>query len=368
MIRRISLVWMIAAIPSLCGCTDKAGGPTPVTTRVAAPILPSPAATWPWPRTEVERPCKGVTHWVDRSPADGTVLDLFEFDFRKNPNLRLELYDQDEDDQSPYDDVADYWPHSVAWATYHLNHIGRGRVVAAWNGLFFAYDRTTGGAHGLARHVAPVVLRGRVYYHVGNHRWSFGVKYKDGKPAFKTLHLPGRKDLTREYAYAAVGAQCLVREGAPLRIQPVPTVAGGPVARAVASTQWDAGHIAVVDHMKTSRTSMGWSRDSSRLYLLIVKEPDTELESALALRRGQPAAGGWTLDDLQRFWMAKGVWGAVNIDGGGLTQLAALRKGGQYLLLTGNDPRRRIVPETFPNPPGGGALMYFYIRDLRDGR
>jgi hypothetical protein len=291
------------------------------------------------------------------------VLDLLEFDFAKNPRLRLELYDQDEDDQTPYDGLADYWPRGVAWAARHLNHAGRGRIIAAWNGLFFSYDRTKGGPHGMARHVAPVVLRGRVTYNVGNHRWAFGVQYRGAKREFKTLHLPDRATLAREYTYAAVGAQCLVRDAAPLALQPPPAEAGGPVARSVASTPREAGHIPVVDHIKTSRTSMGWTRDNTRFYVLIVKEPDTEMASALALRHGQPATGGWTLDDLQRFWKAKAVWGAVNIDGGGLTQLTAIRQDGQYLLLSGNDPSRRVVPATFPNPPGGGALMYFYVRD-----
>src|SRR5436190_22039228 len=55
----------------------------------------SPQANWPWPHALQDRPHSGVTHWVDSSSPDGTILDLFDFDFSVNPSLRMEIYDQD---------------------------------------------------------------------------------------------------------------------------------------------------------------------------------------------------------------------------------------------------------------------------------
>lgn len=94
------------------------------------PGPPAPAAltTWPWPQAVQDTLGPGVTHWLDRSSPDGTALDLFQFDFAANPHLRLELYDQDEDDAKPGDNSVDYWPQGVGQATRHLNALGRGPV------------------------------------------------------------------------------------------------------------------------------------------------------------------------------------------------------------------------------------------------
>lgn len=343
-------------------------GPLPIRPGVRLDA-PAQMATWPWKKAVKDSPHPGVTHWLDRSSSDGTVLDLFEFDFDANPNLRLELYDQDEDDATPFNDEADYWHRSVGHVTRYLNEKGRGKVVAAWNGLFFGMDYTTGGPKGVGRHVAPVVLRGKVYFNVGNHRWTFGVKYENGKPVFKAMHLPDRATLAREYDFAAAGAQCLIRDGKPLKLQPFPNSNEEIKARgATSSTPDEAGHIRMVDHIRTSRTSMGWSQDNRRFYLLIVKEPDSETASGIALRRRVPLMGGWMLSDLQRFWQAKKVWGAVNVDGGEETQLTYLRPNGKYDMVPPRwgDLRMRLTfPPAFPNAPGGGALMYFYVRDIR---
>jgi len=328
--------------------------------------LPSPSATWPWPNAEKSELRAGVTRWYDRSPADGTTLELFQFDFAANPRLRFELYDQDEDDAVPFDNLADYFPFGVGHAVRHLNAKGRGKVVAAWNGLFFAYDFKSGGPRGMARHIGPVVLRGKVHHNVGNHRWTFGVKHEKGGPVFKALHLPDRPTMAKEFDFAAVGAQCLVREGRPLRLQPYPGPENRPVPQPVPSTPDEAGHIPLVDHMRTSRTSMAWSREGRQLYLLVVNEPDHELGSKLAVKRHQEASGGWMVSDLQRFWLAFGAWGAVNSDGGAVTQLAYLRRDGKYEMLppriVSPNGRREFGPD-FEGAPEGGTLMYFFVRE-----
>ena len=70
--------------------------------------------------------------------------------------------------------------------------------------------------------------------------------------------------------------------------------------------------------------------------------------------------------DLQRIWLAMNVWGAVNIDGGDVTQMAYLRADGAYELVpprwASQDMRLTFAPD-FHEAPKGGALMYFYVRE-----
>src|ERR1051326_87303 len=91
-------------------------------------------ATWPWPNALREITHPGVTHWLDRSSPDGTVLDLFEFDFGRNPGLELLLFDQDQDDEHPFDNQAAFWKRDVATITLQLNRQRNGVVLAATNG------------------------------------------------------------------------------------------------------------------------------------------------------------------------------------------------------------------------------------------
>jgi len=324
-------------------------------------------AGWPWPKAEKTSLRRGVDHWL-ATASDGTTVELIEFDFALNARLRLEMYDRDEDDSEPFNNLADYATRGVGTVVKHLNDKGRGPVVAAWNGLFFAYDfKNGGGPRGLARHVGPVVLRGKAFHNVGNPRWTFGVKERTGRPHFAVLHQPAKAELSKEFDFASAGAQCLRLNGKSLRLQPFPRAGEAPIRQPVPSSPSEAGHIPLIDHMRTSRTSLGWSNDSSKLYLLVVNEPDHELASKLALKRGQAAEGGWTLDDLQRFWTAFGAPNAVNLDGGAVTQLTYLRPDARYELLPPRlvAPNQRMVFEPdFENAPGGGTLMTFYVREV----
>lgn len=335
----------------------------------APPAPPPPAigTTWPWPQAVQDTPHPGVTHWLDRSSPDGTTRDLLEFDFASNPHLRLELYDQDEDDAKPGDDRVDYWPQGVGQATRHLNQGGRGPVLAAWNGLFFNSTVPSGGPRAFGSHVAPIVLNGWVRYHVADIRWAFGVQYdRQGRPTFKALHEPNTATLAREFTYAAEGAQCLLKDGRPLRLQPYPRMDEPAPRQPVPSTPDEAGFVPFVDHILTSRTTMGWSRDSTKFYLLIVKTPVPEGSSVDSFRNRTTLGGGWTVADEQRFWQALGVWGAVNIDGGDVTMLTARRADGNYDMvppLWADRRMRATFSPRFENAPQGGTMMYFYVRD-----
>ena len=354
---------------------DDTALPVPVR-RYAASVeqlnVPSQLAVWPWPGAVKDVPHSGVTHWLARD-GDGTAVELFDFDFKANPRLRLEIFDQDQDDARPFDNKVQYVPRGVGQITRQLNAQRRGSIVAAWNGSFFGYDHKAGGD--IAFHIAPVVLNGKVHDWGSNHRWTFGVKYQTGRPVFKALHLPKRATLGKEFDWAAGGVQCLRRDGVSLKLQPFPKAAQTLPKPPIKSTPRDAGHIPLFDHMKSCRVSLGWTRDSRHLYLLYVQEPDTESASILALLRGVPSGsaagqGGWMVSDLQRFWETMQVPNAINSDAGGVAQLAYRRTDGKYELVAprvGPNPRRMTFTTDFHNAPHGGAIMYFYVRDTAHG-
>jgi len=356
----VAIVALAATVLTWLATHPRASAP-----KKAKPVKPAPAAeaTWPWPKVAMSHPYKGVTRWLDDATEDGTSLELFRFDFKENPKLRFELYDQDEDDALPFDNYADYYNQGVGQVVKHLTDNHRGKILAAWNGLFFAYDRGPGSPpNGYARHIGPVILRGKGYHNVGQFRWSFGVKMVDGHPQFRVALTPTLDQMTTLFDYASIGAQCLIREGKTLKL-PAFDPSGAPRS----ATQMDeVGSIPYVDYIQTSRTSMGWSQDNRYLYLLVVNEPDSETASKIAAKRGEASRGGWTIEDLQRFWVKLGVWGAVNSDGGSVNQHAWLRDDGQYELLPPRiaAPNRRLLfgPD-FKDAPAGGTLLTFYVTD-----
>lgn len=337
-----------------------------------ADARPSALTTWPWENAKTSSPHNGVQSWIAKSP-DGTLLVLNRFDFATNKTLRLELFDADEDDAKPWDNNVEYWPRGVAQITRLLNAQGSGKVVACWNGLFFGYREggAITGKGGHAFHVSPVVIDQKVHNFGRNHRWTIGIEYsKDGKPTFSVAHLASKAQL-QHLDYGGGSAQCLVLNGQPLRLQPFPKAGDAPIKQPVASTPNDVGHIPIFDHMKTSRASFAWSKDSKKLWVLWVKEPDSESGSAVAMRRGLPVGGGWTVPDLQRFWLSlkpQGVFTAINSDAGDVLQTTQLRADGNYDLIppgwaTREYQRKTFAPD-FVNAPNGGALMYFYVRDV----
>ncbi len=329
---------------------------------------PSKLAVWPWPLAEKDAPYRGVTHWHEHSSPDGTLLDLWEFDFQTNPRLKLELFDQDQHDATPGDDRVEHWPMGVGPFVQRFDN-PKGRIIAAWNGPFFGYDRKSDNR--LAFHVSPVVLNGKALYNKSNHRWAFGVKYVGGRPAFKTFHLPARAVLEREFDWASGAMQCLIKDGKPLQLQAFPQPGATPIPRPVKSTPQEAGHITDFDHMKSCRISMAWSRDSSRFYLLAVKETDTEGESIRNLRAVKPMGSGWMTSDVQRFWLAisksQSIWGAVNNDAGDAAQVIWRQPDNSWMLIPERmaAPQMRIKLESnFKTAPEGGTLMYWVVREL----
>ncbi|MBC8139984.1 MAG: hypothetical protein H7Y38_00935, partial [Armatimonadetes bacterium] len=81
---------------------------------------------------------------------------------------------------------------------------------------------------------------------------------------------------------------------------------------------------------------------------------------------GVPFTGGWTVADVQRFWLSLGVWGAVNSDGGDLAQLLVRTPTGYDLsppCWSSRDMRQTYSYARLGDAPQGGSLMYFYVRD-----
>ena len=337
-----------------------------------APTDAAPLARWPWPRAKIDQPTRGVTHWLDDSSGDGTVCELIEFDFKINPNLHFYAFDQDGDDAAPWDNHCYYWKRGAAQMTRELN-VENSRVVALWNGLFFGYHGGSKWANKDAFHVSPVVTGAKVHDWGNNYRWSFGVKYRDGKPKFQTFHQPSNGVLGTNYDFASGGAQCLIRDGKPLALRAYGLPA---LPQPVKSTPAEAGHIPDFDWMKSSRASIAWNRDSSKMWLLFVKEGDSEGASISALRIGGgmlsvQIKGGWSVADVQNFWKSRNAWGAINSDAGDVAQLCVLRPDGNYDLVpprqSSSQMRQTFTPE-FNNAPDGGALMYFYVAERKSAR
>lgn len=342
-------VWMVLPLVLVSSCSPNS--------KVVAktPSIPSlnNDAVWPWKGINQKSLDKGVRHWK-HTGQDGASLDLVEFDFVENPELKFAIYDQDQDDETPFDNKVDYFPHGVGQVVHHLEQSQE--VMAAWNGLFFAYDRGPGSPqHGWARHIGPVVLEGKPYFNVGRHRWMFGVK--DG--TFKATFKPDKGILAKEFDYAADGAQLLIKDGHPLRIQPYEDSIKNirPV-----DTQDDVGALPIADWMKTSRASLAWSKDSRYLWALFIIESDHETASKLAAKYGKEDRSGWTLRDLQTFWLAKRAWAAINLDGGVVTQFALKGRNGFELqpAQQATDSKRRVQKDLKASP-SGGSLQTFYI-------
>ena len=353
---RIAILAVALALIAACG---RPPAPPAALAFSSAPQLDT---TWPWPSAHQKTIAPGVSHWTKNS--GGSRLHLFRFRLDVNPKLEFGIYDQDQHDGDVGNNLTDHQRKSVAGAVRELNTSGK--VIAACNGMFFGYDRS--GYETKAAHIGPVVLEGKPQYNVGGpNRWTFGIT-KTG--VFKTAFRPGFKDLG-EFRFAADGAQCLIREAQPLKIEPYPTLPIPPGTKLprVEPTPKDAGHIPIVDHIRTSRTSFGWSKDSKTLYMLIVYETDGENESARRLRAGEELGDGWNLFDLQRFWASVGVWGAVNSDGGIVTQLISLRPEGDYEMLASRTSQSSsgpwVISPELENVPDGGTLMYFFVRERK---
>lgn len=354
-------VWKMRA-PSVAGAS------------VLAP--PSTLAKWPLAGATTHPGPRGVTLRSARD-ADGTDVDVVEFDFKANPKLKLELFDQDCDDARPFDNSARYWGRNAAYVLTRESK-GQGEIVAACNGGPFNFDRSK--TLDQAQHVAPLVFAGQRHFQNVVSRqsalWTFGVR-ANRTPKFEVVLRPSRNEL-KEFDFATGGAQCLVKDGQLLSIDEPPTTGKWPPFKA--PSLQDAGSLGRDDWEKISRVSLGWNRDCSRLWMLCVHDPEAETVSRVALNvrvRGlantstPPVGGGWSLRDVQEFWKSKGVWSAVAVAGGDFAQFAAQRGDGQVEFVpshvaasfwkTSRGRTRLVCKSDLKGAPTGGSALFYWI-------
>jgi hypothetical protein len=267
---------------------------------------------------------------------DGTMVYLTSFDFQKSA-FKVCIYDCDDDDvKADNDSNTTYMGQSLPSLIEKLNRRrdpARQRVLCAINGGFF-------GASGfsVAHHEEPIVEDGRARYDVDllrpkDQSCFFAVnspeKIHAGQPRFVMASSIPWQSLP-DYQTVLGGVRPLCIDGRSL-----------PLAPGAGSTT-----------LRCSRTSVGWSADGAKLYILIVQDPDGELASQIQRRLHQPQTGGWDVREVQEYWEKKQVPFAVLFDGGESTQLA---------LDVGNN-HYRYVPSGYQY---SFTIGYLFQRPLR---
>ena len=356
----------------------------PATANASTLAPPSALAKWPLSGATTGTGTRGVTHLIARD-ADGTDIDLLEFDFKINPRLKLELFDQDGDDAHPFDNSARYWGRNAAYVLTHESN-PRNPLLAVCNGGPFTFDRSK--TLDEAAHVAPLVVAGQAHFtNVSSDQsqlWAFGVSANPGNtaPRFEALLRPSPNQL-RGFDYATGGVQCLIKDGAPLHLDEPPGTKKW--SRFKPPSPGDVGTLGRPDWAKTSRISLAWSRDNSKLWMLSIHDPESESVSrvALSLRFRElsdastpPVSGGWSTLDVQNFWKSRGAYCAVLLASGDFAQLATRQGNGQINFVPSQVATRfwktaagrtRLIstPSLRGAPTGGSALFYWTVRETK---
>jgi len=303
----------------------------------------------------------GANLRADRPQPDGTGVFFFSFDFAANPNLRLRLYDADSDDASPLDDAnTSYMGQSLDLVQKKLDRrlkTEQRKLLCVFNAGFF-------GAHGdrVAHHEAPICVDRVAHYDVDLMRppdqWCvFGVSLAErisgGAARFRVVSRVPFEQWPHEFETGIAGVR-------PLRLSGNSV----PLAPGIGST-----------FLKCSRTSIGWNETADKLFVVIVRDPDSEGASNLQRKSGGQQTGGWDVAEVQKFWQQQNVANAVLLDGGESTQMAWREQSGEDVFLRGGYHsclplghwRGRPVlafPAMLPRLQNyRGVLNYLYIDD-----
>ena len=237
----------------------------------------------------------GVTLSLRGPDGDGNTTRFFTFDFAANPDLSAGIYDCDSDDSVPFDNHNTSFLATPAWTVYEK--LGKDTLFIANAGY---YNWLGPGL--LGTHVAPMVENGKSHYNVytgPTPSWTFGWKVIGGRPRFQLLSEVPYKQLSGMFDWAFGHVRPLVVNGQP---QPLELGPG-------------------LTFLNCSRVSIGWSDDSSRLYILMVRGRDSERASTARWRVERRKTSGWDLLRLERFWSDMGVKNAIALDGGDSTQV-----------------------------------------------
>ncbi len=306
-------------------------------------------------QVKVQQLAVGVTAQTEPSSKDGTTVHFLTFDLKQNPTLKMRLYDVDSDDFTPGDDSTLVWlGRSVESALGRLRKRSaeQGRdVLCIFNAGFFNLGTETGH---VGSHVAPIAVDGKVYYNVWpveKPGWTFGIRNSSNRQYFDVIKGISSRRIERNFDIAIAHVRPLRLDGRSVPLQ---------------------GDLGVTD-LKCSRTSIGWSNDSSKFYLLIVRDPDGEKAGVQQMERKQSQTGGWNVADVQEFWEQKKVPNAVLLDGGDSTQVAYRVPFGKYttagsgylLSMTvgywNERPLRFFVPMLPSQQSRNGVMNYLYI-------
>ena len=292
--------------------------------------------------------------------SDQTVVYALTFDFEQQKRLTVGLYDCDSDDSKPFDDsntsfMGQSLEGLVNKLSYQANAAHR-QLLCTINGGFFDESGIS-----VARHEEPIVHDGRVLYDVDllrpkDQAWFFAINSETsvlaGQPRFSARP---------SIPWSALGTYQTVLGGVrPLRL-------GGnslPLKPGAGATT-----------LKCSRTSVGWSADGKKFYVLVVYDTDSEAASQLQRKKHWFHAGGWDVRDVQQFWEDRKVPFALLFDGGESTQLAYregddrfryLFSGYQYSYTLGYFFERPLLFSLPILPPGEGhrgVLNYLYVAE-----
>ena len=116
-----------------------------------------------------------------------------------------------------------------------------------------------------------------------------------------------------------------------------------------------------LDTLKTSRLSVAWD-GRGMLYLLLVRDPDSEAGSRRQGVASSTQTGGWNNTQVRRFWRLMGVSNAAEIAAGDTVQLAYRWKAPSPV----NTPLVRSQGNAFISPPDFGVTVgYVANRPIR---
>jgi hypothetical protein len=290
--------------------------------------------------------------------ADGTSGYFLTFDFQRQKRLNIGVYDCDSDDAKPFDDFnTTYMGQDLAALMRKLEFRAapaHRQILCVINGGFFGASSLS-----VAHHEEPMVEEGRALYNVDllqpkDQAWFFAVNSPNavlaGRPRFTMF-----PDLAwghfLDYQTVLGGVRPLRFEGQSVALKP------------------GAG----VTTLRCSRTSVGWSADGSKFYVLSVFDPDGEMASQWQRKSGGAQTGGWDVAEVQKVWEHKQVPFALLFDGGESTQLAVRRADGgftcvpsgyQYSFTLGylyQRPLRFTPPILPPSEAHRGVLNYLYV-------
>ena len=305
-----------------------------------------------------EEPIPGYTMERQDLEADGTTVYTLTFDFQKQSLFRIGVYDCDSDDAHPGDDAnTSFLGQSLETLVDKLDYRAEAvhhQLLAVINGGFFGES-----GFSVAHHEEPLVQDGRALYHVDLLRpkeqgWFFAVNASTRLPAGQP-----RFSMLPEIPWDKLGNYQTVLGGVrPLRVN----------GRSV-SLKPGAGNTG----LRCSRTSIGWSADGNKFYILVVHDPDGELASQVQRKMHRSQTGGWDVSEVQHFWEQKQVPFALLCDGGESTQLAFRRaddtchdlmSGYQYSFTVGylfQRPLLITLPILPPSEAHRGVLNYLYV-------